>query len=186
MLQAGFAVGEDDDLDAWHRHVALGCGAREQGQINRLTLENRTHFFAIAARLMRQILVDQARRSQADKRGGGLTMVTIEAASPALASALSPLLWYEVLTHIALIALAAWLLVLFGKHRKLAKNVAMVYLLLPILLGIIDLIWASSVSGSFNLSSNESTASWGRSLIAACIWVPYFAVSKRIKATLTE
>src|SRR5262245_65854967 len=36
--------------------------------LNRLTLENRTHFFAIAARLMRQILVDQARRSQAEKR----------------------------------------------------------------------------------------------------------------------
>lgn len=53
--------------------------------LHRLTIENRTHFFAIAARLMRQILVDQARRSQAEKRGGGLTMVTIEAASPASA-----------------------------------------------------------------------------------------------------
>jgi RNA polymerase sigma factor (TIGR02999 family) len=53
--------------------------------LHRLTVENRTHFFAIAARLMRQILVDQARRSQAEKRGGGLTMVTIEAASPASA-----------------------------------------------------------------------------------------------------
>ncbi|HEY6360996.1 MAG TPA: sigma-70 family RNA polymerase sigma factor [Vicinamibacterales bacterium] len=53
--------------------------------LHRLTLENRTHFLAIAARLMRQILVDQARRAQADKRGGGLTMVTLEAASPASA-----------------------------------------------------------------------------------------------------
>ena len=53
--------------------------------LHRLTLENRTHFFAVAARLMRQILVDQARRAQADKRGGGLTMVTLEAASPASA-----------------------------------------------------------------------------------------------------
>jgi RNA polymerase sigma factor (TIGR02999 family) len=50
--------------------------------LNRLTLENRTHFFAVAARIMRQILVDQARRAQADKRGGGLTMVTLEEASP--------------------------------------------------------------------------------------------------------
>jgi RNA polymerase sigma factor (TIGR02999 family) len=49
--------------------------------LNRLTLESRTHFFAIAARLMRQILVDEARRSQAEKRGGGRTMVTLEAAS---------------------------------------------------------------------------------------------------------
>jgi RNA polymerase sigma factor (TIGR02999 family) len=51
--------------------------------LHRLPLENRTHFFAIAARLMRQILVDHARRVQADKRGGGQTMVTLEAASPA-------------------------------------------------------------------------------------------------------
>ena len=51
--------------------------------LNRLNVESRTHFFAVAARLMRQILVDQARRAQADKRGGGQTMVTLEADSPA-------------------------------------------------------------------------------------------------------
>ena len=33
--------------------------------------ENRTHFFGIAARLMREILVDHARSRQAAKRGGG-------------------------------------------------------------------------------------------------------------------
>ena len=35
-----------------------------------LTLENRAHFFAIAARSMRQVLVDHARRKLAGKRGG--------------------------------------------------------------------------------------------------------------------
>ena len=38
--------------------------------LHRLTLENRTHFFALAARLMRQILVDYSRRARAQKRGG--------------------------------------------------------------------------------------------------------------------
>ena len=33
--------------------------------------ENRAHFFGIAARIMRQILVDQARARNAAKRGGG-------------------------------------------------------------------------------------------------------------------
>lgn len=33
---------------------------------------DRTHFFAVAARAMRQILVDHARRKAADKRGGGI------------------------------------------------------------------------------------------------------------------
>ena len=34
-----------------------------------LTIENRTHFFCIAARLMRQILVDAARKRKSAKRG---------------------------------------------------------------------------------------------------------------------
>src|SRR5258708_16329569 len=32
--------------------------------------QNRSHFYGVAARLMRQILVDHARRKQAGKRGG--------------------------------------------------------------------------------------------------------------------
>jgi RNA polymerase sigma factor (TIGR02999 family) len=53
--------------------------------LRRLTLENRTHFLAVAARMMRQILVDHARRDQAAKRGRGVTIVTIDAESPAVA-----------------------------------------------------------------------------------------------------
>src|ERR1700674_662532 len=51
--------------------------------VDRRTLKNRTHFFAVAARLMRQILVDHARRKRADKRGGGVTMVSLDEVSPA-------------------------------------------------------------------------------------------------------
>jgi RNA polymerase sigma factor (TIGR02999 family) len=51
--------------------------------VDRLTLKNRTHFFSIAAKLMRQILVDHARRQHAEKRGGGATMVSLEDVSPA-------------------------------------------------------------------------------------------------------
>ncbi len=37
---------------------------------DRVPWQNRAHFFAIAARLMRQVLVDEARRRVAAKRGG--------------------------------------------------------------------------------------------------------------------
>ena len=47
------------------------------------TPENRTHFFAVAARLMRQILVDHARKKQARKRGGGATVIALADATPA-------------------------------------------------------------------------------------------------------
>jgi RNA polymerase sigma factor (TIGR02999 family) len=40
--------------------------------------QNRTHFFAIAAQLMRQILVDYARRHGAGKRGRDVCKVTLE------------------------------------------------------------------------------------------------------------
>jgi RNA polymerase sigma factor (TIGR02999 family) len=40
--------------------------------------EGRTHFFAIAAKLMRQILVDYARRRRASKRGSGVCMLTLD------------------------------------------------------------------------------------------------------------
>ena len=54
--------------------------------VERLTLQNRTHFFAVAAKLMRQILVDHARRQHADKRGGGATMVSLDDTLPAAPS----------------------------------------------------------------------------------------------------
>lgn len=42
-----------------------------------ITWENRAHFFGIAARSMRQILVAQARTRNAEKRGGEFTRVSL-------------------------------------------------------------------------------------------------------------
>jgi RNA polymerase sigma factor (TIGR02999 family) len=41
---------------------------------------NRSHFFGIAARLMREVLVEHARARRAAKRGGGVCLLTLEAA----------------------------------------------------------------------------------------------------------
>lgn len=48
----------------------------EQPNVN---WENRAQFFGLAARLMRNILVDHARARQADKRGGGELQVSLSA-----------------------------------------------------------------------------------------------------------
>jgi RNA polymerase sigma factor (TIGR02999 family) len=40
--------------------------------------QNRAHFFAVAAQLMRRIMVDHARQRQALKRGGGAVKVTLD------------------------------------------------------------------------------------------------------------
>jgi RNA polymerase sigma factor (TIGR02999 family) len=46
---------------------------------------NRAHFYAIAARMMRRILVDDARRRHAQKRGSGRDLVPLDEA-PSLAA----------------------------------------------------------------------------------------------------
>jgi RNA polymerase sigma factor (TIGR02999 family) len=51
--------------------------------VDRMTLTSRAHFFGVAATLMRQILVDHARRQRADKRGGSVTVLSLDEALPA-------------------------------------------------------------------------------------------------------
>jgi len=56
--------------------------------------QNRGHFFAIAAQLMRRILVDHARRHLRDKHGGGTVHVALhetDAAAPSTVDALDAL-----------------------------------------------------------------------------------------------
>ena len=48
------------------------------GQGNQIDWESRSHFIAIAARHMRQILVDHARRHSAGKRGAGATLIPLD------------------------------------------------------------------------------------------------------------
>jgi RNA polymerase sigma factor (TIGR02999 family) len=40
--------------------------------------QNRAHFFAVCAQMMRNLLVDRARARQADKRGGGINQVELD------------------------------------------------------------------------------------------------------------
>ena len=51
----------------------------------RVSWKNRGHFFAVAAQAMRRLLVDHARRHDAEKRGGAITLVPLEAADASVA-----------------------------------------------------------------------------------------------------
>ena len=48
--------------------------------VRKVRWQNRTHFFAMSARLMRRILVDRARSRHYQKRGGGAAKVTFDEA----------------------------------------------------------------------------------------------------------
>src|SRR6478672_12497657 len=43
-----------------------------------VTWQNRAHFFAVAAKQLRRILIDNARARRADKRGGGAVRVEFD------------------------------------------------------------------------------------------------------------
>lgn len=70
-------------------------------QQRNLKWENRAHFMAIAANLMRQILVERARGRRAEKRGGGSVRVTYdESMSPAVKSSVDLLALDEALARL--------------------------------------------------------------------------------------
>ena len=49
-------------------------------------VEDRHHFFAIAGKAMRQLIVDHARRRTAEKRGGQVPLVSLEDADAPMAA----------------------------------------------------------------------------------------------------
>lgn len=80
-----------------HRHLGREHGARtlqttalvheaylKVAEDSRVTRHGKPYFFAAAARAMRQVLVDHARRRGALKRGGGVQVVTLGEGAPAV------------------------------------------------------------------------------------------------------
>lgn len=64
--------------------------------------KDRAHFFAVAAKAMRQILVSHARARGAEKRGGGRAKIAFtDALTPANAAEFDPLALDEALTRLA-------------------------------------------------------------------------------------
>lgn len=119
-------------------------------------------------------------------------LASVQNDAPDYVAAMTPVLWFEILTNMLSIGLAIWLIVLLAKHRKLAKNVAIAYLVSSAALLIIDYAWAASVFDTFNVTQyvqaemSKAAGDVGRGVIAAFIWVPYFLISKRVKRTLTK
>lgn len=119
-------------------------------------------------------------------------LASVQSDAPDYVAAMTPVLWFEILTNLLSIGLAVWLLVLLAKHKKLAKGIAIAYLVSSAIFLIIDYAWAASVFETFNVTQyvqtemSRAARDVGRGIIAAFIWVPYFLVSKRVKRTLTQ
>jgi len=73
--------------------------------VTRVDWQSRNHFFAVSAQLMRRILVEAARRRNADKRGGDASHVALdEAFVPAADRGADLLALDEALEHLAALA----------------------------------------------------------------------------------
>lgn len=69
---------------------------------NQVSWQNRAHFFAIAARAMRQVLISYARKHNAEKRGGGAPNTILDGKEIALGDRADELLALdEALTRLA-------------------------------------------------------------------------------------
>jgi RNA polymerase sigma factor (TIGR02999 family) len=76
-------------LAGWYmRHEPPGHTLQATGLVNevylrlvnadRIQVQNRAHFFALAARMMRRLLIDYARARGNGKRGGGIQKVSLD------------------------------------------------------------------------------------------------------------
>jgi RNA polymerase sigma factor (TIGR02999 family) len=64
-------------------------------ETGRVSCRDRSHFYAICARIMRRILVDHARQRGTAKRGGGVVHISIEDARPASPEQLTDILMID-------------------------------------------------------------------------------------------
>ena len=71
--------------------------------LTRMQWRDRAHFFAMAATLMRRVLVDHARDRARDKRGGGVVFTALEAEPMAAPSSIDALALDEALDRLAAI-----------------------------------------------------------------------------------
>ncbi len=85
-LAHNFLRGEREHCTV-HTSVLVNEAYLKLSTLREMRWRDRGHFFAMAATLMRRVLVDAARARQRDKRGGGVQLTSIDdrAAAPARA-----------------------------------------------------------------------------------------------------
>lgn len=87
---AGRQFGRENPAHTLQPTALVGEAYQRLAALDRIDWRDRAHFIAVAARLMREILIDHARRRQADKRDGG-QRVTLSTGIAAPDSALDAL-----------------------------------------------------------------------------------------------
>ena len=81
LLLAGTQLGKEYHQITYQQTELVHEAFMKMVDQERIAANDRTHFYAIASRCMRQILVDHARKKHAEKRGGNQFDVTFNEAN---------------------------------------------------------------------------------------------------------
>jgi hypothetical protein len=99
------------------------------------------------------------------------------------AGLLSPYYSFLMISSFVMASLAAWLLFLLFKWKRLARWIGIVLLSLSILISFIDYMWYSDLTTQIT-GLEPQTGNSG--VLWAVVWIIYLCVSKRVKRTLTK
>ena len=98
----------------------------------------------------------------------------------------APLLLAEMVINFIFIAMSIYLLFLFFRKSARFPNLYIMFLLSNLAFLLADAFAVTIVLPSQPFMDPNTAREFGRSVVSACIWVPYLFLSKRVKNTFVR